>query len=369
MRGLSDENTWRCEGCDVSHIPVELQRGEEAKCSRCGTRLKVQPRTGPALGLAWSLTALGMFMAAAMLPIMEVRKLGIGNNATILVATKGFSDKGMAVMGSISGLLVFWLPLIAILALITLNLAVLRRSQFLGWHHLLKLLLITKRWAMPEVFLLAVMIAFIKIGDLAEIQARSGLWFLLTGTAFLLAAMQRIDRDSLSTRLGLQTAALSGKSHHLCIALMLAALALLVPANLLPILELKMPGNHTEQTIIGGINLLMEHHMWGIAFIVFVASILVPFAKIGGLAWLLWVARDASGTRRNMKLYSILEFIGRWSMLDVFLVALLAGLIHFGQLAEVQPGTATPVFAAAVILTALAVEQFDTKRLWNPHQK
>ena len=224
---------------------------------------------------------------------------------------------------------------------------------------------------MPEVFLLAVMIAFIKIGDLAEIHARSGLWFLLTGTVFLLAAMQRIDRDSLSTRLGLQTANVSGKSksHHLCIALMLAALALLVPANLLPILELRMPGNHTEQTIIGGINLLLEHQMWGIAFIVFVASILVPFAKIGGLAWLLWVARDANGTRRNMKLYSILEFIGRWSMLDVFLVALLAGLIHFGQLAEVQPGAATPVFAAAVILTALAVEQFDTKRLWNPDQK
>ena len=138
MQRPTEENTWRCEGCDVSHIPVELQRGEEARCSRCGTRLKVQARTGPALGLAWALTALGMFMAAAMMPIMEVSKLGIGSNATILVATKGFSEKGMAVMGSISGLLVFWLPLIAILALITLNLAVLCQSQSRGWRALVE---------------------------------------------------------------------------------------------------------------------------------------------------------------------------------------------------------------------------------------
>lgn len=367
MRGHLHEDDWRCTGCDQHHDPIVLQRGQEAKCSRCGTRLTVYARTGPSFGLALALTALGMFIAAARLPILEVSRMGLGNQATIRVATEGLANNGMLLLGSLTGLLVFWFPLVAIVSLITLNLAVLCDSKSHIWHPLLKLLLFAKHWAMPEVFLLAVIIAFIKIGDLAETHPRAGLWFLWVGSLSLLFALQRIDRDHLATRLhffGMKRHTLAG-SMHLPLALMLAALLLLVPANLLPILEMHLPGNHEKQTIMGGVLLLLQHGMWGIALVVFVASIIVPFFKIAGLSWLSWVASRGSGTRADMKLYALLSFIGRWSMLDVFLVALLAGLVHFGNVAEVRPGTATPVFAAVVILTTLAVEQFDTRRLWN----
>lgn len=369
MQSSSSIDTWICSVCSNEHRHVELKKGESASCVRCGSNLNTRPRTGPSLGLAWASTALLMFLIAAGLPILEVSKFGSQHQATLLVAQQGFTETGMTLMGSISGLFVFWFPVVVSATLVILNTATLRKDNSIFLRFLLRLLQFARRWAMPEVFLLAVMIAFIKIGDLAETHPKSGLWFLLAGTLFLLASIQRIERDSLDHRFLNQSQKPTHKSHALSFSLMLSALLLLIPANLLPILEMRLPGNHGNQTIIGGVKTLLEHNMWGVALVVFAASVIVPFAKIAGLSRLLWIARNGSGSKSDMKLYSLLEKVGRWSMLDVFLVALLAGLIHFGQLAEIRPGAATPAFAAAVILTTLAVEQFDTRRLWNALNK
>ena len=361
-----DSDIWTCSICELQHHPIDLKHGEKARCTRCNSPLTVRPRTGPGLGMIWSVAALIMFSISATQPILEVSKLGAQHQAGLMVAEKGFTQTGMMLLGSLSGIFVFWLPILVAFSLSLINLATLRNYQSPLWYTLLKTILFARKWAMPEVFLLAVMVAFIKVGDLAETQAKPGLWFLLAGTLFLLAAIQRIDRDNLEKRFKLPETRHELKSHKLSFALLLSALILLIPANLLPILEMRLPANHNPQTIIGGVQLLLQHNMLGIAIVVFTASILVPFAKLAGLAWLLWAARQGQGSLNAMKLYDLLEKVGRWSMLDVFLVALLAGLIHFGQMAEIRPGAATPVFAAAVILTALAVDQFDTRRLWKP---
>ncbi len=149
-------------------------------------------------------------------------------------------------------------------------------------------------------------------------------------------------------------------------ALALAAAVMLVPANFLPVLSTNSGGQARTDTILSGIIGLWNDGMWAIAAIVFVASILIPLLKLAGLAWLLVATRRrALASRRGLtKLYAALDLIGRWSMLDVFLVAFLAGVLQFGSLATIEPRSGIVAFAAAVVLTVLATDAFDPRLLW-----
>jgi len=150
-------------------------------------------------------------------------------------------------------------------------------------------------------------------------------------------------------------------------ALAIAAAVMLVPANLLPVLTMDSPGRNRTDTILSGIIELWRQGLWVIALIVFTASILIPFLKLAGLAWLLWLARRgrAPQARRGTRIYAALDFIGRWSMLDVFLVGFLTGLVQFGVMATVLPQPGIGAFALAVILTVLATQAFDPRVLWR----
>jgi paraquat-inducible protein A len=150
-------------------------------------------------------------------------------------------------------------------------------------------------------------------------------------------------------------------------ALALAAALMLVPANLLPVLSSHIAGEARTDTIFSGIVGLWEDGMWGIAAIVFAASILIPLLKLVGLGVLLLaVQRGGSArSRRLTRLYAVLDVIGRWSMLDVFLVAFLAGVVQFGALANIEPRAGIVAFAAAVVLTVLATDAFDPRWLWR----
>jgi paraquat-inducible protein A len=150
-------------------------------------------------------------------------------------------------------------------------------------------------------------------------------------------------------------------------ALGLAAAVMLVPANVLPVLSTKTGGASRTDTIMSGIFGLWNDGMWAISAIVFVASILIPLLKLVGLAWLLFSVRHRVGRnrRRLTRLYAGLDFIGRWSMLDVFLVAFLAGAVQFGALATIEPRSGIVAFAAAVVLTVLATDAFDPQLIWS----
>ena len=145
----------------------------------------------------------------------------------------------------------------------------------------------------------------------------------------------------------------------------LAAAVMLVPANVLPVISTNTGGAARTDTIMSGIMSLWEDGMFVISAIVFAASIVIPLLKLVGLAWLLVAVRRGHAQRRGLtRLYAVLEFVGRWSMLDVFLVAFLAGLVQFGGLAAIEPRMGIVAFAAAVVLTVLATDAFDARLLW-----
>ena len=150
-------------------------------------------------------------------------------------------------------------------------------------------------------------------------------------------------------------------------ALTITAALLYIPANVLPIMQTTQLGRVTDSTIIGGVLLLLHHGDLPIAFVIFAASVLVPIGKLAALSWLCWTtSRTAAGGHLGRtKLYRVTEFIGKWSMTDVFVVTVLVALIHLGGLLQITPGPAALAFGAMVIVTMLAAESFDPRLIWD----
>ncbi|MGR3483739.1 MAG: paraquat-inducible protein A [Paracoccaceae bacterium] len=140
-----------------------------------------------------------------------------------------------------------------------------------------------------------------------------------------------------------------------------------VPANVYPILYTRQLFQEEGATIVGGVVDLMHYGAYAVAFIIFFASVCIPVAKFVAVAWLaLAVRRGARGDRhRLLHLYEVVEFVGRWSMIDVFVVAILAALVQFGALTSIAPGFAALAFALSVIFTMLAAQAFDPRRIWD----
>jgi len=150
-------------------------------------------------------------------------------------------------------------------------------------------------------------------------------------------------------------------------AFLIAATALYFPANLLPIMHRSTLVADYDNTILNGVLELWEDGAYDLAIIVFTASIVVPLLKIGALLFLLITVHWRSKNRlyERARLYRIVEFIGQWSMLDVFVVALLVALVHFRSLAEVAAGSGAIAFGGVVLLTMLASQSFDSRLLWD----
>jgi len=145
------------------------------------------------------------------------------------------------------------------------------------------------------------------------------------------------------------------------------ALLLLIPANILPIMNILLFNRGEPSTIIGGVALLWHHGIYAIAMVVFVASFVVPLGKALSIIVLLLSVqfRWPMSTQRRIVVYRVVEFLGRWSMLDIFVVAVMVGLVQLGQTAAVVPGMGATAFGAAVILTMLSSMSFDPRLIWD----
>ena len=147
----------------------------------------------------------------------------------------------------------------------------------------------------------------------------------------------------------------------------LAGLIAYVPANLFPMLESTFLGRRTDSTIVGGVVDLVHHGAYFIAGVVFFASVLIPVGKfiaVGYLAYSLRYRVQLSGHMRTL-LYEIVEFIGRWSMVDVFVVAILAALVNLGFVVGFRPGPAAVFFALSVACTMVSALSLDPRLIWD----
>jgi paraquat-inducible protein A len=153
------------------------------------------------------------------------------------------------------------------------------------------------------------------------------------------------------------------------IALTFAALLLYFPANMLPMLRVDSFAGTQENTIVGGVIEFWRDGDYPVAIIIFVASVVIPVLKLISIAALCLAARFGRWPHAMTRLYRVTEFIGRWSMVDIFVVAILVGLVQLGSVISIHPGAAAVSFAAVVVLTMLAAMTFDPRLIWDAAER
>jgi len=159
-------------------------------------------------------------------------------------------------------------------------------------------------------------------------------------------------------------------SIHRTWALVLAALIFYIPANVLPVTTVISFGKGQSDTIMSGVIYFIYSGMWPIALVIFVASVFVPLLKLLLLSFLLITVQRKTRWRQKdrTRLYRITEVIGRWSMVDIFVVTILVALVNLGALASIQAGPGAVFFCAVVIITMFAAMSFDPRLIWDTEE-
>jgi paraquat-inducible protein A len=154
-------------------------------------------------------------------------------------------------------------------------------------------------------------------------------------------------------------------------ALVCAAAILYIPANVLPITITSALGTRQADTILSGVIYFMKSGSWEIAAVIFIASVFVPFAKLLILIYILLSVRFRSAWRPRDRtaLYRLTEIVGRWSMVDIYVVTILVALVKLGAVATIEAGPAAVYFAAVVVITMFAAESFDPRLIWDVHEE
>jgi paraquat-inducible protein A len=421
---MSASELRECFGCGQFQMMPPLGPGMRSHCVRCGSVLRRygEDSLNRSLALAFASVVLVAVIWTTML--MKVSTAGIVhetklNSGPLELVQQGLWPLALAVafttaiapIGKFGGILYVLIGL--------------RLRQPLPF--LPGVFLFARKmgvWAMLEVLLLGVFVAFTKLGDLVHMDlgpAVYALGVLTIVTVWLDVALDpdavwdEIERrgatygpmpprlptfrpdavgcegcglvsvpaehDDECPRCGSALHARKPNSLHRTWAFVFASAVLYIPANYYPVLTVISAGAGQPSTILGGVEELLNSHMYPLALLVFFASILVPMFKLIGLAIMLMavmLVTTESGASyllsQRTRLYYVVAWIGRWSMVDIFMESLLGALVQFGAIATIEPGVGAVAFCAVVLLTIFAAESFDPRLMWdaaarNPHRR
>ena len=400
-----------CDGCGLVQAVPALGPGMKAQCARCRTTI-VSVKTHPfGHSIALNLAALMLMIVMCTTTLMSVQTAGILQHAGLFSGPEELARRGMSGLA----LVVVFVTVVAPAGKLIGTLYVLiRLHEATPPPHLRRVFVWVEKlrpWSMIEVFVLGVFVAYVKLGDLVHISLDTGVYALMALTIVIIWADSALDREMIWERLGtdqsikasfrldMRRASLRntvgcetcglvselGDGHALCPrchstlharkpaslsrtwALTIAAAVLYIPANYFPVLTVVQLGAGAPSTILGGVEELLESHMYPLAALVFFASIAVPMLKLVGLSVMLIAAQTghAGWLRDRTRLYYIVRWVGRWSMIDIFMEALLGALVRFGSIVTIEPGIGAVAFCGVVILTMFAAESFDPRVMWD----
>lgn len=397
-----------CHECGTVHRVHALKPGAGANCATCGAMLYSRHRAGLERILALYVAAAILFVLANAFPFMSLNIEGRVQQAELFSSGLALWHADMPFLAAVVLAFAVLLPAVKIAAalwvLVPLHFG--RLPLFAAWS--IRLFDRLRPWAMMEVYLLGVMVAYVKLIDLAQIGLGPSLWAFVALIVTIVAADAALDDQDLWEKIAPQAttallptppgmelagchdcgqvAAIGIDDHHArCArcgsalhkrkpaslsrtwALVLTAAILYVPANVFPVMTVVYFGRGQPDTIISGVIELLHAGMWPLALLVFAASIMVPVLKLIGLSYLLIGVQRGSITRLRDRtvLYRIIEQVGRWSMIDVFMIGILTALVSLGSIATIEPGIGAVCFAGVVIITMLASMSFDPRLMWD----
>ncbi|MGC1459335.1 MAG: paraquat-inducible protein A [Steroidobacteraceae bacterium] len=353
-----------CPDCSFEQKLPEIADHEVARCRRCRRLLQV-PDGQSRAALALTLGALLLWIPGCLAPLLTVIAGGASRSANLVQCTAKLWGAGYPPLSILVVVLMLVIPSAFMLftlaqALPGSNSGELRRVA----HHL-------RPWLMTEVFVVGGCVAYSRIQTVAFVEVDVGGW-CLAGAALLLLGSLALRGDppadeDLRAHLTPQRPATAHRSLEATTALVIAGLVLYIPANVLPVLQIERYGGIETDTILGGVIELVRNDLWPLAVIVFMASVVVPLAKLFGLAWLLWQTRRGSAQqlRQRTRVYRLIDTIGRWSNIDVFMISILGALVQFGALERVRPEPGALAFAGVVLITMFAAQCFDPRAMWR----
>ena len=364
-----------CHGCGAHYQRPQLQAGDCARCSRCGTVLETFSAMTPSAWFALLVTAVIALAFANIFPVAILGFQGLKQSAGFFDAVRVTWSTGYEPVAVLTFAVGFFFPLLHVFTLLWIFVPLTFNRVPAHIELALRFVDHLRHWCMVPVLLTGILVASVKMADLASLTPEVG-FFALAFATILLTFIGRLDSQNIylmMVDMGLSVAPQkpikppSPEVISRTWALLSAAAVLYIPANVLPIMLITGVQGESSHTIMGGVIELCEVGAWDIAAVVFTASMVVPVFKLAAMTLLLWRAQKGhpEQVQQRTRLYVAVELIGQWSMIDVFVVILLSALVRFGSLMSIEPSAGAAAFGGVVVLTMLAAIGFDPRLAWR----
>ena len=414
---MTAERLIACHECDLLQREAPLTGEGVLRCCRCGAELYRHHPDSLDRALAYTVTCIVLFVIGNTYPIVGLSVNGDLVETTLLGAVRVLYSDGMWPIAGLVFVTTFLMPLLQMSTMAYMLVPLRLRRLPYRPDIVFRLMHLARPWGMTEVLILGMLVALVKLAHIASVVPGVALWTFGALMLLLAAASAAFDPHELWQRMGdrysgvpdrdelttpsARTAMASGlMTCHSCglltksdshvhdascprcgahlharkpasftrtWAFLIAAMVLYIPANMLPVMNTSSLFGSEKDTILSGVVYLWASGSWPLAIIVFIASIAVPMLKIIAIMFLVISTqrRSLALLQQRTRIYRVVELVGRWSMLDIYVITILVALVQFNALATIQAGPAAVAFGAVVVLTMLAAMSFDPRLIWD----
>jgi len=404
-----------CPDCGLINVLPPPRVGADTRCGRCAKLFRRARRHSSTWVLACALTAAVFYTIVLSAPFLEAMLYGRVRSSTLLTGIQTLGENGLWVLASVVLITAIIMPLFRVGGLLIVFGGLHLRQPPRWIVPLFRSLKCTNNWSMVEIYLLGFLVAYTRLRSIVHVHVETAVFALIGLVLSMVSISWALDHETVwgdMRRKGLlnpsaqalprrmigcdichqanaATALICVRCGHPAVhhrkpnsmgrtlALILAAFILYIPANTFPIMLITNLEHPHSYTILGGVREFIHAGLWPLALLVFTASIAVPLIKLVSLSLMLISTRHQlpSFLRKLTGLYRFIDFVGRWSMIDIFMLSILVGLIRFGDLTRITPAPGALYFAAVVVLTMFAVSSFDPRLMWDavakeePHER
>jgi paraquat-inducible protein A len=411
------ESLLACHECDMLQRESPLPSGGVLRCCRCRAELYRAHAQGVDRPLALTLASMVLFLIGNVFPIVGLVVNGDFVQTTLLGSVRILYKDGMWPIAGLVLATTFLMPLLQMASMAYLLVPLQFRLRPYRYDIVFRLMNLARPWGMTEVLILGMLVALVKLAHIASVVPGVALWSFGVLMLLIVAANSTFDpralwrlveADRRGTALPNDAVSAPGRSAMRCgllnchgcgllvksdehlhgahcprcgealhlrkpdsvtrtWAFLLAAMVLYIPANVLPVMNTSSLFGTAKDTILSGVVYLWTSGSWPLAVLVFIASIVVPMLKIVALIFLAVSTqrRSIALLQERTRIYRLVEFVGRWSMLDIYVITILVALVQFNALATIQAGPAAVAFGAVVVLTMCAALSFDPRLIWD----
>jgi paraquat-inducible protein A len=390
-----------CPNCGALQSLGDQGGSRVSRCVMCRSPLERTAGRSLTAAFACAASVLVLLIPANLLPFLTTSVLGVSRHSRLISSASAMWKDGWPLLTILIGLFIVVLPILrfglltAVLGALELN----RRPPWLG--RAFRLANGLQQWAMLDVFLLGLWVAYARLAGTISVVLGDGALCFIAAALLSLFSRATLDKAAVWRRIGPDNDLAHGVAASSCgacdlivpatphrqdcprcgagitarepdsiaraTALTFAGLIFYIPANLYPIATLPIGLTPTRYNVLQGVIDLAQAHLIGLALLVFTASFLIPFLKLAGISYCLFSVLSRSGRHLVFKtrVYRIVEEIGRWSMVDPFVIACFVPVMQYNSLIYGRAEPAAPAFATVVVLTMIAARAFDPRLMWD----